>query len=307
MTPRVSALIVSYRSRDALDHCLPSLAACRERIPLETIVVDNASADGTAEWIQAHHPWVQVITSERNEGYACGVDRAAEHAHGAALLVLNPDCVVSAPGLERLLRALDSQPDLAAAAPALCDDHGVVARSCGRFPSLWSLMCDHLGPARWWPSTAAFGGYKYGEQPMAALRQVDWASGAALLIPRGAWERVGEFDRGIFMYMEEVDWCLRAAASGLLVRYVPEAQFVHSGQRSSSQALTRSYLHNLRARVYYFRKHHGRGAAEAARAVLLVSLVAKWLVTCLRQGARAAKVYALGMRAVWEPPQGQPT
>ena len=87
---------------------------------------------------------------------------------------------------------------------------------------------------RWWPSTAAFGGYKYGEQPMAALRQVDWASGAALLIPRGAWERVGEFDRGIFMYMEEVDWCLRAAASGLLVRYVPEAQFMHSGQRSSS-------------------------------------------------------------------------
>src|SRR5439155_16575751 len=98
--PRVSVLIVSYRSRDSLAQCLPSLAACRDRIPLEVIVVDNDSGDGTVEWIGLQHPWVQVIASDRNLGYASGVDRAAERAGGAALLVLNPDCVVPRPSLE---------------------------------------------------------------------------------------------------------------------------------------------------------------------------------------------------------------
>ena len=107
--------------------------------------------------------------------------------------------------------------------------------------------------------------------------------------------------------MEEVDWCRRAARAGLEVRYVAGARIIHTGQQSSRQVPGETYLHNLRSRVYYFRKHHGRWAAEGARAVLIVSLIAKWVVTALRGGFKRAQVYALGMRAVWEPPQGQPT
>lgn len=307
MRPRVSAVIVSYRSREALAQCLPSLAACREQVALEVIVVDNASGDDTVPWIRAQHPWVHVIENAENEGYACGVDRGVEHATGSVLLVLNPDCVVPRHSLERLVGALEADSRLAAVAPTLLDDTGRVARSCGRFPTLWSLVCDHLGPARLLPNSALFGSYKYGERPMESLRDVDWASGAALLIRRSAWDKIGELDRNIFMYMEEVEWCRRAVACGYSVRYVPEARFVHYGQRSSSQVPTPTYLHNLRSRVYYFRKHHGRWAAEGARAVLIVSLIAKWVVTALRGGFKRAQVYALGMRAVWEPPQGQPT
>jgi len=307
VTLRVSVVIVSYRSRESLAQCLPSLAACREKILLEVIVVDNASGDDTVAWIRAQHPWVRVVENLRNEGYACGVDRGVEHATGQVLLVLNPDCVVPRHGLERLVGALEADSRLAAVAPALLDDTGQVARSCGRFPTLWSLICDHLGPVSLLPNTALFGGYKYGGRPMEALRDVDWASGAALLIRRSAWDQIGELDRNIFMYMEEVEWCKRAAARGYAVRYVPYARFVHYGQRSSCQVPTRTYLHNLRARVYYFRKHHGRWAAEGARWILIVSLIAKWLVTALRGGLERARVYALGLRAVWEPAQEQPT
>jgi GT2 family glycosyltransferase len=307
MTPRVSVVIVSYRSRDSLAECLPALAACRERVALEAIVVDNDSGDGTVEWLRTDHPWVNVFASPRNDGYASGVDRGLEHAHGAAFLILNPDCVVMPGSLERLLRELETSDRLAAVAPALLDRAGCVARSCGRFPTLWTLVCDHLGLASFLPHTRLCGGYKYGERAMASLSRVDWVSGAALLLPRSAVERVGELDRNIFMYMEEVDWCRRAATLGLEVRYVPDAAFVHHGQRSSSQEPRATYLHNLRARVYYFRKHHGRLAAEGARAVLIVSLAAKWIVTALRSGLEGARVYARGMRAVWEPPQEDPT
>jgi hypothetical protein len=307
MTPAVSVIVVSYRSRDSLALCLPSLRACAARLPLEVIVVDNASGDGTVEWVRAQHPEVELIAGELNEGYGRAINRGASRARGRALLVLNPDCVVDPEGLEALLLELKTRPTLAALGPALLDEAGVQARSCGRFPTLWSLVCDHLGLAQALPRSAWFGGYKYGERTLETLDAVDWVSGAAMLIPRPAWERVGPFDPNIFMYMEEVEWCRRAAKLGLEVRYAPRARFVHYGQRSSVQAPGRTYLHNLRARVYYFRKHHGAVAATVARAVLIASLVAKWLVTRIRGGADRARIYAQGLRAVWEPPQERTT
>ena len=304
--PRVSVVIVSYRSRDALAESLPALAECARTVPLEVIVVDNDSGDGTEEWVREAHPWVRVIAAGANEGYSRGINRGIAAAHGATFLILNPDCVVTPAGLGRLLETT-FRPDLAAAAPALATADGSVARSCGRFPTLWDLACDHLGPARWFPRTRAWGGYKYGERTMITLDAVDWASGAALLVPRTAWARTGPFDGNIFMYMEEVDWCRRAAAAGLRVRYVPAATFVHHGQQSSAQVPGATYLHNLRARVYYFGKHHGAAAAAVARLVLIASLAGKWVVTVVRGGLGRARVYALGLRAVWEPPQERPT
>jgi N-acetylglucosaminyl-diphospho-decaprenol L-rhamnosyltransferase len=306
MTLRVSVVIVSYRSRESLALCLPSLERCRARVPLEVIVVDNASGDGTAEWVRAEHGWVELISSDSNEGFARGVACGARRARGGLLLLLNPDCEVTPEALERLLQESEQNPQLAAVAPALQDGAGRPTRSCGRFPTLWSLVCDHLGLAGWLPRTAWFGGYKYGERPVETLQAVDWASGAALLIPRAAWERVGEFDRDIFMYMEDVDWCRRAATLGLGVRRVPEAVFVHHGQRSSVQVPHETYLHNLRARVHYFQKHHSRRAAGAARAILRTSLVAKWAVAAARGGRARARVYALGLAALREQGGGRP-
>lgn len=301
MSPRVSVVIVSYRSRDPLARCLPSLARCAEQVPLEVIVVDNASGDGTAAWVAGAHPWVRLIESPMNRGFTGGVNLGAAAASAPFLFILNPDCEVAPGALVRLLAAAEAASNVAAVAPALVDERGVVARSCGRLPGLWTLACDHLGLARLAPGSPLFGGYKYGGTPMSALAEVGWASGAALLVPRTAWASVGPFDEHIFMYMEEVDWCRRAAARGLRVRYVPEAAIIHVGQQSSRQVPRETYLHNLRSRVYYFRKHHGRGAAVAAKAILATSLALKWIVARARAGsAAAARVYAHGLVVVWE-------
>jgi GT2 family glycosyltransferase len=180
------------------------------------------------------------------------------------------------------------------------DERGRAARSCGRFPNLWWLACDHLGPARAFPDTFPFGGYKYGGLRMGKLGRVDWASGAALLIPAAVWRRVGGLDENIFMYMEEVDWCRRAAAAGLAVRYVPDAPVLHLGGMSSRQMAGDTYLHNLRSRLYYFRKHFGPAAALAAKGILALSLACKWLVAIVPRSRRAfARVYATGLATVW--------
>jgi GT2 family glycosyltransferase len=300
-TPRMSVVIVSFRSRDPLARCLPSLARCLDRLALEVIVVDNASGDGTVQWLAAAHPWVRCVACDTNLGFTRGVNLGVAHARAAWLLVLNPDCEVSAGALARLLEVARATPRLAAVAPALHHDDGTVARSCGRFPTLWTLFCDHLGLAAAAPGSRWFGRYKYAADELERLERVDWASGAALLVPRSAWDDVGPFDEHIFMYMEEVDWCRRAAARGLHVRYVADAPIVHVGQQSSRHVPRETYLHNLRSRVYYFRKHHGPVAALGARAILATSLVLKWLVACARAGSRAAaRVYASGLAVVWK-------
>ena len=300
MSPRVSVVIVGYRSRAALEGCLESLRACGEVIPLQVVVVDNASGDGTVEFVRRVHPTVEVVANPDNRGFTRGVNQGLERARGDFLFVLNPDCLVTAEALERLVRALEQEPGLAAVAPMLLDGDRRPVRSCGRFPDLWTLFCDHLGLAQGFPDTPLFGRYKYGGRPLESLGPVDWASGAALLVPRSAHLAVGGLDERIFMYMEEVDWCLRAARAGLAVRYVPEARIVHLGQQSSRQAPGETYLHNLRSRVYYFRKHHGPLAATAAKAILLASLVLKWCTIAARRArGPSAGVYARGLEVVW--------
>lgn len=300
MSPRVSVVIVTYRSRAVLDPCLRSLSKCASRVPHEVIVVDNGSEDGIVEWVAEAWPEVRVLANPDNRGFTRGVNQGLAAASGEALLLLNPDCQVTTHGLERLLEALERDRELAAVAPRLVDDRGQPARSCGRFPSLWSLACEHLGLARVFAGSRWFGGYKYGGQALETLGRVGWCSGAALLVTRAAYLRLGGLDEAIFMYMEEVDWCRRAHRMGLGVRFVPSATFVHSGQHAAHQVREATYLHNLRSRVYYFRKHHGAGAATAAKGILFASLALKWIAT--RAGIQRAgepRVYARGLEAVW--------
>ncbi len=300
MTPTVSVVIVSYRSRDTLVACLPSLAAAREIVDLEVVVVDNAPGDGTVEWIQHEHPWVETVANADNAGFTRGVNQGLARARGAYLLVLNPDCEVTSSALLELIRVASERPRIAAVAPLLVDGDGHTARSCGRFPDLWTLFCDHLGLAGAFPNSSWFGRYKYGGRTIESLGRVDWASGAALLIPRDAYEALGGLDENIFMYMEEVDWCRRAAQSGREVRFVPQARIIHHGQHSSRQAPGETYLHNLRSRVYYFRKHFGAPAATVAKGILVLSLSLKWMVASLRAGSKPfAVIYARGMEVVW--------
>ncbi len=300
MIPTLSVIVVSYRSRAPLERCLASLRECRSGLALEIVVVDNASGDGTVEWLARECPWVTVVANPDNAGFTRAVNQGMAIARARRVLLLNPDCEVGAVALRWLLAALATDPALAAVAPVLLDEQGRVARSCGRFPDLWTLLCDHLGLARRFPESPLFGAYKYGGRPPESLGTVGWASGAALLVRRAAWDHIGGLDERIFMYMEEVDWCRRAWQAGYRVRLVPEARIVHVGQQSARQAAAATYLHNLRSRVYYFGKHHGTLAALAAKGILALSLALKWCATAPRRATRpVAETYRAGLGAVW--------
>ena len=298
--PLVSVIIVSSDSLAVLPACLDSLERHAGGVPYEVVVVDNASRDGTVEWLSSTRPNVRVVENADDLGFTRGVNQGLALARGDAMLVLSPHCEILPVAFERLLGALRLEPGTAAVAPALVDRRGRVARSCGRFPNLWTLMADLFGLASPIPCLAMRGAYQYNGRTHVSFEPVGWASAAALMIARPAFERVGGLDEHIFMYLEEVDWCRRAASAGLGVRYEPTARVVHPSPPPSRGVTPPIYLKHLRSRVYYFRKHHGPVAALAAKAILYASLALKWLVSWLSPARReAAGLYAAGLAAVW--------
>ncbi|HEX9842749.1 MAG TPA: glycosyltransferase, partial [bacterium] len=101
--------------------------------------------------------------------------------------------------------------------------------------------------------------------------EVDWVTGACLLVRRAVYEQIGGFDQGFFMYSEELDYCRRAVAAGWRVVYMPEAAFYHFEGKSSEQAAPERHLRFQRSKIRYFRKYHGRLVAFALWLFLLVS------------------------------------
>jgi N-acetylglucosaminyl-diphospho-decaprenol L-rhamnosyltransferase len=300
MNPSVSVIVVGGRSPLALERCLGALQVAGHRVPLQILVVDHGSADGIVERLAALDPQVEVVAEGVAPGLARAVNRGFGRARSDYLLVLDADCRVTAEAIERLLQVLRERPQVAAVGPQLVDEHGRTIRSCGRFPGLWTLLCDHLGPARWFPDSPLFGGSRYGAASPESLDQVDWACGAALLIKRRAQRMVGGLDENLLMSMGDVDWCRRASRLGFAVRYVPDARVERLGH-ASTRPLAQTYLHGLRSRVHYFRKHHGKRVALGAKLILLLSLILKWCA-CASRFARHAPsgVYAAGLEVVWQ-------
>jgi N-acetylglucosaminyl-diphospho-decaprenol L-rhamnosyltransferase len=256
--PRVSAIVVHYRAEQYLARCLDSLARAAEHIPLETIVVDNASLDDVAAW-RERFPGVVWLTEASNRGFASGVNVGLDRATGTYALIQNPDAWLLDGSLEQLVRRLDEAPHVAAVTPQLVDMRGVPQSSGGAAPTLARIL---LGKATGAPSVHARSRISYAE--------LDWASATALLCRRSALDAVGGMDEGFFLYYEDCDLGVRLRRAGWSIELVSPAQAVHVGGVSfaaDSAVQLRAYLMGQNR---YFRKH--RPPPERLALIVLQSL-----------------------------------
>jgi N-acetylglucosaminyl-diphospho-decaprenol L-rhamnosyltransferase len=297
----LSIVIVNWNVCDLLRQCLNSVlgAGCRELGAgcVEVIVVDNASADGSASMVRDEFPDVRLIANAENRGFPAGNNQGIAAARGRYVFLLNPDTEVEGGALAAMVSYADAHPDVGVVGPQLLNPDGSVQSSRRRFPTLLIALFE----ATWLEPYAPrrlLERYRMLDRPDGAIQDVDWVDGAALMARREAIERVGLMDEGFFMYSEELDWCRRFREAGWRVVYLPEARILHYRGKSSEQVAAASHIHFQTSKVRYFRKYHGRVVAEVLRLTLLGNYTwqlgvegAKWLVGH-RRSLRAQRIVA---------------
>ena len=252
--PLISAIVVSYNTREMTLECLRALTADLAGVPSEVWVVDNASSDGSADAVAGEFPAVRLVRSERNLGFGAANNRAMREAAGEHFLLVNSDAFLR-PGCARaLLECLGRHPEAAVAGPRIVRPDGSLQISCFRFPSPSRAVLENLFVASLFPHHPVLGDYRRWAHD--AEREVDWVIGACMLVRRRAYEEVGGFDERFFMYAEETDWQKRMRDAGWTVRFTPAGEVVHLGGGSGrrSRQAVRAF-HG--SKEEFFRKHYG--------------------------------------------------
>lgn len=244
-------------------------------------IVDNASPDGSADridlaiaargWAGAAVP-VRLIRSPVNGGFGAGNNLGAaaglpDGSRPDLLFLLNPDAFPDPDAIARLAAHMDSHPGTTIAGAALRGQDGLPHRTALRFPS---IPGEFEAAIRLGPVTRLLHRHVITPPLPDTAGPVDWVAGAAMMIRAPAFDRLGGFDEGYFLYYEETDLCRRAARAGYRTDYLPQAGVVHVGSVSTGLGRAgRMPRYWFDSRLRYFTRNHGRGYALAATAAHL--------------------------------------
>ncbi len=238
----LSIVIVSFNARTDLEACLASLAANPPSLDHDILVIDNASADGSADAARA--AGVRVIALERNAGFAAANNAGIRETRGELILLLNSDTVVPPGAIDSLVARLRAVPDAAVAGPGLRDGAGRPELSFGGM----------ISPLNEWRQKRRTPDWI--DRETAREQFVDWVSGACLLVYRADAERAGLLDERFFLYTEDVDFCHAIRRLGRKVLFTPVATITHLRGRSRASRPDASGQAYRRSHVAFYEKHH---------------------------------------------------
>jgi GT2 family glycosyltransferase len=257
MTP-TAIVVVNFNTREHLRACLATLEGQRAA---RVVVVDNASPDASADMVHEEHPAVELLTNRHNEGYGAAANRGIRACAEPYVLVLNADTRLEADAVRALADFLDAHPRAAAVGPRLVREDGTLQPSALPFPRPVTLrpLVRHVPLIReWYLPTWSH----------SRPRRVPYVLGAALCLRRSAFDEVGGFDSGFFLFYEEVDLCQRLRLAGWEIHFAPVTTVVHTGGASTAQDPETTRQERAAAeRLFYERWYSG----DQKRAVLALS------------------------------------
>ncbi|HMI82378.1 MAG TPA: glycosyltransferase family 2 protein [Solirubrobacterales bacterium] len=296
MAPTLSYCVVNTNGRAYLLACLAAIERAHPQgVEHEILVLDNASDDGSAEAVRALGGEIRLIALERRTGKAENDSTLMREAHGRYCLLLNEDSELRPGAAAALIEALDANPEAAAATARLLDSGGRPVPSAWRFPGVGTAAVGSLFLHR--RLTVQSKG--------SETRRVDWAQSSALLVRREAAAQVGYMDPDFFVYYDECDFAKRLAEAGWHSLFVPAAEAVHHDQLSTDLARGLPRIVEFhRNRELYMRKHHGRVAALAVRALTAWSYALRALAAVVLPN-QPAKVYWAHARQALFPNRGE--
>jgi GT2 family glycosyltransferase len=286
--PDVDVVIVGYHSRELVLTCIDSLAAATAGLEVTITVADNHSQDGTVEAVAARGDGSRAFDMGLNSGFSRANNRAISMGTGRYVLVLNPDTLVGPQTLTTLVHFAQGQPTAGVVAPRLVYPDGTAQLTARAFPTPAAAVFGRRSPlSRWFPGNRwsrefLTEGAVRGDEPF----EVDWVSGAAMLVPRSVIDEVGGFDEDFFLFWEDADWCRRIKRAGYEVWCVPQTTIVHHEGGSRAHGWSpRSIVLFHRGAYLYWTKHHAVSPFSPLR----------WAVWLLLAGRAATLMAILGI------------
>jgi hypothetical protein len=228
-------ITVTFNSRSVIGEAVTSVADHCRHIQHEHIVVDNASADGTASFVRHQFPWVRLVESRTNTGFARANNHGMALAAGDVICLMNPDIRLQETFDVELMHRVLARPDCGLLAAQLRYGDGLIQESLRTFPGIGVLLFRGFGIGRLFPRWPAYRRYLMADVDYHRPQMVDWAIGAFLIGRRAVvWDELGGFDEGYFMYYEDADLAWRLRGRGLRVYYEPSLVVTHLYKRESA-------------------------------------------------------------------------
>lgn len=280
---KVAAVLVGYNVRDLTLHCIETLQADGVE---QIVLVDNQSRDGTADAVRRAHPEITVYESGANLGLGGGINFGVARlpADVDHVLVTQPDVELEVGSTKALVDVLETTPEVGLVAPRIDTPDGDLYPSVRTFPNLLDAF-GHAFLHFLWPANPFSRRYRMLDWDHRVAADADWVAGTHFLVRRSAWEQVGGFDEGFFMFLEDVDLCWRLREAGWRVRYEPASVVVHGISKSTDQTPYRMILAHHRS-IYRYIDKTWRGRR---RALLPVAAAAVTLRTGLAMIQRAVR------------------
>jgi len=289
---KTSIVIVSFNTKYYLHRCLDSIRRYPPSFSYEIIVVDNASGDGSPEMVSLLFPETTLIRSSKNLGFAAANNLAINVAGGELIFFFNSDAELLPGSLEPLIEHFQMNPETGIVGPTEQFENGNPYPTICPSPSLSFVFFNHTGLRRRFYRNRLINPYRrLWEQAQKSKipTEVDWLSGASLMIRRKVLDKIGLFDEKYFFYMEETDLCERARRSGWKVKFIPEAKVVHHGGQSTGNAKTGFLtLSGAMGELHFFKKFRNRIEVLLLAGLLAVEYSLKLLITGVNDPRRWA-------------------
>jgi GT2 family glycosyltransferase len=258
--PEVTIVVVAHSVRPELERCFASIDE-HAGMPVETILVDNASTDDTRDWVRMTYPQITRVELPENIGVA-GRDQGLRRAKGRFTMFMDSDAALTDGALPRMAQALDDHPDWGLIGPRLVYDDGALQLSCRRYPPLLLPLLRRPPLDRFFENGEAVSHHLMTDVDHEHTRPVLYVLGACQLFRTSLARIAGPFDDRVFLGWDDADWCIRIRDAGGEIVYFPEATVIHSYRRlTRKQPVSRASLRMLAAHAR-FQWKYGRRRRE---------------------------------------------
>lgn len=266
--PELSIVVVNWNTLGLLRDALASIFETRDDLPVEVIVIDNGSTDGSAEMVRTEFPDCVLIANAGNQGFAAANNQGFGIARGRYILMLNSDTIVLGEVLAASVRYLDAHLEAGAMGCRVLNPDRTMQITCQMWPSHLNLLLQASGLWRLpWPRF--FGRFEMLDWKRDSEREVDSITGCYLMVRREILDSIGVLDEQFFFFGEETDLCRRMRDAGWKLMFAPVGEIVHYGSASARKLNHKRDILLSDAIVRLHRKHGGQAAAAAAWAILL--------------------------------------